>query len=85
MRYKMTFAAGFGLGYVLGSKAGRARYEQISRVATAVWRQPAVQGATSTVTSQATNLFDTAKSKVSARIGGEDVTDQIVEPATIRL
>ena len=85
MRYKATFVMGFGLGYVLGSKAGRARYEQISRVASAVWQQPAVQGATSTMTHQATSLIDTAKSKVSSRIGGQDVTDQIAEPATIRV
>jgi hypothetical protein len=85
MRYKATFVTGFGIGYVLGSKAGRARYEQLSRMASAFWRQPAVQGATSTVTAQATSLLDTAKSKVSARIGGEDVTDRIAEPASIRL
>ena len=31
MRFKMGFAAGFGAGYVLGAKAGRARYEQIKK------------------------------------------------------
>jgi hypothetical protein len=54
-------------------------------VASAVWRQPAVQGATSTVSHQASSLLGTAKSKVSSRIGGQDVTDQIAEPATIRV
>ena len=29
MRTKVTFLAGFATGYVLGSRAGRARYEQI--------------------------------------------------------
>jgi hypothetical protein len=85
MRYKATFVMGFGVGYVLGSKAGRARYEQLSRIASAVWRQPAVQGATSTVTHQASSLLGTAKSKVSSRIGGQDVTEQYAEPATIRV
>ena len=28
---KLSFLAGFGAGYVLGSKAGRERYEQIRR------------------------------------------------------
>jgi hypothetical protein len=85
MRYKATFVMGFGVGYVLGSKAGRARYEQLSRLAAAVWRQPAVQGATNSVSHQASSLLGTAKSKVSSRIGGQDVTDQIAEPATIRV
>jgi hypothetical protein len=29
--YRVTLIAGFGLGYYFGSKAGRARYEQIQR------------------------------------------------------
>jgi hypothetical protein len=28
---KLSFLAGFGAGYVLGSKAGRERYEEIKR------------------------------------------------------
>ena len=28
---KLSFLAGFGAGYVLGSRAGRERYEQIKR------------------------------------------------------
>ena len=31
MRSKVTFIAGFATGYILGSKAGRGRYEQIHR------------------------------------------------------
>lgn len=85
MRYKATFVMGFGMGYVLGSKAGRARYEQLSRVAAAMWHQPAVQGATNSVTQQASSLLGSAKSKVSSRIGGQDVTDRSSEPATIRV
>ena len=30
MRYKLTFAAGFAAGYVLGTKAGRKRYDTIT-------------------------------------------------------
>ena len=43
MRTKATFLAGFATGYVLGSRAGRERYEQIRRSAKAVAASPAVQ------------------------------------------
>lgn len=36
---------GAGLGYVLGSRAGRERYEQIKRWTTRAVDHPAVQGA----------------------------------------
>lgn len=87
MRYKATFVMGLGTGYVLGAKAGRARYEQISRLASSVWDKPMVQGATGTVTQQASSLFGTAKSKVSSRIGGQEVSmsDGYTSPATIRV
>ncbi|MDZ5619634.1 hypothetical protein [Nocardioides bizhenqiangii] len=40
---KMTFVAGFGLGYVLGARAGRQRFEQIKSGAQGVWNNPKVQ------------------------------------------
>ena len=40
---KMTFLAGVGLGYVLGARAGRQRYEQIKSGAQGVWNNPKVQ------------------------------------------
>ena len=45
MRYKLTFAVGFAAGYTLGAKAGRERYEQISRVVRGMSENPAVQSA----------------------------------------
>lgn len=43
MRYKATFLAGLGLGYVLGTRAGRERYEQIRRAARGFLEHPRVQ------------------------------------------
>ena len=40
---KVGFLAGVGLGYVLGAKAGRRRYEQIKARADKVWQSPTVQ------------------------------------------
>lgn len=37
------FVAGAAVGYVLGTRAGRKRYEQIKSAATSLWESPAVQ------------------------------------------
>lgn len=78
MRYKATFAAGFGLGYVLGSKAGRQRYEQLSRMAHNMAESPAIQSAAGVLQAQAARLVGQAREKVtetvSSAIGGQEVT-----------
>lgn len=43
MRGKFLLFLGFSAGYVLGSKAGRKRYEQIRSVANKVWNSAPVQ------------------------------------------
>jgi hypothetical protein len=43
MKGKLLFVVGLGVGYVLGTRAGRRRYEQIRSVAQKVWESPAVQ------------------------------------------
>ena len=40
---KTTFLTGFGLGYVLGARAGRQRFEQIKSGAQGLWNNPKVQ------------------------------------------
>lgn len=45
MMKKVTFLAAVGLGYVLGARAGRGRYEQIKHQANQVWHDPRVQQA----------------------------------------
>ena len=49
MKGKILFVVGLGVGYVLGTRAGRERYEQISRAAEGVWNTPAVQQGVDTV------------------------------------
>ena len=48
--------AGIAIGYVLGSRAGRERYEQIKRWSRRVADNPAVQGAAGLVRAQVGNL-----------------------------
>lgn len=43
MKGKILFLAGLGVGYVLGTRAGRQRYEQIKAAASNLWQQPMVQ------------------------------------------
>lgn len=43
MRGRLIFVAGAALGYVLGARAGRARYEQIKSVSGRLWNSPGVQ------------------------------------------
>jgi len=43
MRGKILFLVGLGVGYVLGTKAGRERYEQIRYRAKGVWESDPVQ------------------------------------------
>jgi hypothetical protein len=40
---KTTFLTGFGLGYVLGARAGRQRFEQLKSGARGVWSNPKVR------------------------------------------
>ena len=43
MKGKILFVAGLGLGYVLGTRAGREKYDQLKTAALKVWNDPRVQ------------------------------------------
>jgi hypothetical protein len=43
MKGKLLFVTGLAVGYVLGARAGRKRYEQIADAANKVWQTPGVQ------------------------------------------
>lgn len=49
MRGKILFVAGLAVGYVLGTKAGRERYDEISKAASKIWNDPRVQKQVNTV------------------------------------
>ena len=69
MRYKLTFLAGAAVGYVLGARAGRARYEQISDLASRVAATEPVQRARETAVEQAAHLADMARATVGEKVG----------------
>ena len=68
MSFKLTLFIGFAIGYVLGSKAGRQRYEQIMRTARQVKDSPSFQGAAGMLQAQA----DTAVGAVKSKLGSGD-------------
>ncbi|WP_043627538.1 hypothetical protein [Nonomuraea candida] len=68
MRYRMTFAVGLAVGYVLGSRAGRERYEQIKRTAQRVADNPRVQEVAGIVGAQASKVAGMARSKVGGTL-----------------
>lgn len=43
MRGKILFGTGLAVGYILGTRAGRERYEQIKRAADRFWGDPHIQ------------------------------------------
>jgi hypothetical protein len=80
---KLGFIVGVGVGYVLGAKAGRRRYEQIKARADKVWQSPTVQhkvnDATQVVRDKAPELqhkvaavAKDAGSAVKAKVAGSD-------------
>ena len=67
---KPSLVIGFAAGYVLGSRAGRERYEQISNGARKFMGNPTVQSAASkaqeTVATQAPVVADAVKDKATS-------------------
>jgi hypothetical protein len=73
---KMTFVLGLGAGYVLGSKAGKERYEQIRAAASRLQENPAVQSAAGVLQQQASDLIATAKAAGVGAVTGRAAYDE---------
>jgi hypothetical protein len=71
MRGKMMFLGGLAAGFVLGSRAGREKYEEIVQAARKVKEHPTVQEATGVVQAQATKLYADGKDKLATSKIGE--------------
>jgi dihydroxyacetone kinase len=76
---KLAVAAGFAAGYVLGSKAGRQRYEEIVAQARKVAGNETVQSTAGVLQAKGTDLVEKAKqsdiaSKVKQTVGKDKDT-----------
>jgi hypothetical protein len=68
---KIITLAAAATGYVLGTRAGRQRYEQISTQAQKLWQDPRVQKAASEARETAAAKAPVVKDKVSKMTGGK--------------
>jgi hypothetical protein len=71
MRGKLMFITGLAAGFVLGSRAGREKYEEIRANAKKVWENPTVQEAAGVAQAQATKLYTESKDKLQSSKLGE--------------
>ncbi|POX39498.1 hypothetical protein C3486_17770 [Streptomyces sp. Ru73] len=80
MRYRLTFIAGLAIGYVLGTRAGRERYEQLRKSAQRIAQNPAVrntaESAAQTGRQAATKAYDAVSAKVGDKMPNS-VTDRV--------
>jgi hypothetical protein len=65
MRARFTFVAGFAVGFIVGARAGRERYEQMVKLARKATENPTVQRATRTAGAKATELTRAAGQKAA--------------------
>jgi len=71
MRGKLMFLGGLAAGFVLGSRAGREKYEEIRDNAKKLWEHPSVQEAAGVAQAQATKLYSEGKDKLGQSKLGE--------------
>ncbi|MBW6436633.1 hypothetical protein KZ829_23090 [Actinoplanes hulinensis] len=90
MRGKLMFLTGLAAGFVLGSRAGREKYEEIRASAQKVWQHPTVQEAAGVAQAQANKLYTEGKDKLqSSKLGeklstgttGSTTTDELLAPS----
>lgn len=68
MKHRATFLLGVAVGYVLGARAGRERYEQIRRLARQITQNPTVQEAAGVIRAQAEELAGTARDTLNDKL-----------------
>ena len=79
MRGKLMFIGGLAAGFVLGSRAGREKYEEIRANAKKVWEHPTVQEAAGVAQAQATKLYSEGKDKLDQSKLGQKLHDKSAE------
>ena len=78
MRYRLTFVCGVAVGYVLGTRAGRERYEQLRKGAQRVAQNPAVRNAAESAGQTGRGVALKAVDVVSSKVG-DRLPDSVAE------
>jgi len=71
------FITGVGVGYVLGTRAGRQKFDQMVAQARKVWESPSVQEAAGVVQTQAARLYDQGKQAVTEQVHKLNTTKSV--------
>jgi hypothetical protein len=76
------FITGLAAGFVLGSRAGREKYEEITANAKKVWEHPTVQEAAGVAQAQANKLYSEGKDKINQSKLGEKLQSASTSSST---
>jgi hypothetical protein len=76
MRGKLWFLSGVAVGFVVGARAGRERYDQLVSTARRLWDHPTVQEAAGVVQAQANRLYAEGKETMSERLGNSRIGER---------
>lgn len=89
MRGKILLVLGLGIGYVLGTRDGRARYNQMKNAALKVWNDPRVQEQVSAATEfvkenapEVASAVSVNVKKIAERVGAARSVKAPATPAT---
>jgi hypothetical protein len=77
MRGKMAFLTGLAVGFVLGTREGRERYDQMVQKARQLLDHPTVQEAKGVVQAQATRLYEEGRDVVTEKLGNTKVGERL--------
>ena len=73
MKGKILLVVGLGIGYVLGTRAGRERYEELKAAASKLWNDPRVQQSVD----QASDFVSDGAKKVVSQVTGSQPTARV--------
>ena len=80
---KLLLIGAAAAGYVLGTKAGRERYEQIKRQSSKLWNSEPVQHGVHEAEGVAKHAASAAGAKVAAKVRGDDSSEPTPHPSRL--
>lgn len=80
---KLPLLIAAGAGYVLGTRAGRERYEQIKSQTTKAWHNPKVQDVVDDVQAQARHAAGDVKDTVGEKMSSSDTAGDTGPSSTV--
>lgn len=80
MRGKLWFLGGVAVGFVVGARAGRERYDQLVATARRMWDHPTVQEAAGVVQAQANRLYEEGKETVTEKLSHTKLGERFSHP-----